>query len=69
MGEGGSVAVDVLTNIGTTITKLIEWGGSVVNALFTDSGALSALTPFLFVGLGLTLIHFFVSICFRFSRG
>lgn len=52
----------MLATIGTTLTSVIGWVGSVVTALFGESGALADLAPLIYIGVGVTLLLFGVKV-------
>ncbi len=45
-----------LSNIGTVLTSAIGWVGSVVTAMFGETGQLSDLLPFIAIGLGVGVL-------------
>jgi len=53
-------AVDILTQIGTTLSKVIEWIGTVVTAI--TSGALSPLLPVLCIAIGISAVLLVIKI-------
>lgn len=46
----------ILSVLGSTLTQVISWIGSVITALVGDSGAFKALMPLVFIGVALALI-------------
>lgn len=46
----------LINNIGTVLSAAIGWVGSVVTAMFGNSGALADLVPFLAIGMGLGIL-------------
>lgn len=56
--SGGTTGMSaLLTDIGTTLTSVIGWFGSMVTALVSTDGDLNGLFPLLALGIA-------VSICF-----
>ena len=46
----------MLTHVTSGITTVIGWIGSVINALFAESGALSELAPLFAIGVAISAI-------------
>ena len=45
-----------MTALGTTLTSVLSWFGSVVSALVGDDGALADLWPLLLVGVAISFV-------------
>lgn len=53
---GQLIAADMLSEVGTGITTVIEWVGSVINALVGENGKLAALLPLFAIGIAISAI-------------
>lgn len=51
-------AVTGLTQVGTIVTDVITWIGSVVTALLGENGAWAALWPYFIIGIGISIVSF-----------
>lgn len=47
---------NLITTIGTVLAAAITWVGDVCTALFSSTGAMKDLTPFLALGLGIGIL-------------
>lgn len=47
---------DLITNIGTVLTSAISWVGQTVTAMFSTTGSLKDLLPFLAISMGLGVL-------------
>lgn len=52
----------MLATIGTTLTSIIGWVGSVVESIFGAEGALAELAPLVYIGVGVSLLLFGVKV-------
>lgn len=46
----------IITQIGAVLTAAIGWVGSVVSAMFSETGQLKDLLPYLALGMGLGIL-------------
>lgn len=60
---------ELLTNIGTTLTSVISWFGSMVTALTTTDGDLNGLFPLLALGIAISICFAGVKIVRSFAWG
>lgn len=60
---------ELLTNIGTTLTSVISWFGSMVTALTTAEGDLNGLFPLLALGIAISICFAGVKIVRSFAWG
>lgn len=61
--------VSVLSDVGTTITTVLGWIGSVLDALIGSSGSLGAIWPFVMIGFVVSIIMLAVKVMRSFSWG
>lgn len=66
---GGTGMSELLTNIGTTLTSVVEWFGTMVSALVTADGALNGLFPLLALGIAISICFAGVKIVRSFAWG
>lgn len=59
----------LLTDVGTTLTQIISWYGSMVDALTSAEGALNPLFPLLALGIGISIAFSAVKIIRSFIWG
>lgn len=61
----------MLDNLGTVVQNVIAWCGQVVSALFSTGGSWSAIMPFVYLGIAVTLVMTGVHVVksFTFGRG
>lgn len=53
----------------SVINSMIGWVGDVIGAIFNTNGSWSSIAPFLFIGLGITLILTAVGVVRSFIGG
>lgn len=46
-----------LDTVGSTLSSVIEWFGTIISALIGADGALNALFPFVAIGFALGLVY------------
>lgn len=66
---GGNGMSGLLTEVGTVLTELIGWFGTVISALATEGGELNALFPLLALGIGVSLLYAAVKVVRSFAWG
>lgn len=61
----------MLDNLETVVQNVITWCGQVVSALFGSNGSWSAIMPFVYLGIAVTLIMTGIHVVksFTFGRG
>lgn len=59
----------MVNSIGTYLSTVIEWCGTVINALIGDSGALSELQPLIIVGISISALMLGVKVIKTFAWG
>lgn len=64
-----STVSNLYGEVGTALSKYIEWLGTVVTAMLGDSGALNALWPLAAMGIAATLIFIVIRIIKSFAWG
>lgn len=60
---------ELLTNIGTTLTSVVGWFGTMVTALVTADGDLNGLFPLLALGIAISICFAGVKIVRSFAWG
>lgn len=60
---------DLLRDAGSVIQSMIGWVGNVIGAIFNTNGDWHSVSPFLFIGLGITLILTAVGVVRSFVAG
>lgn len=60
---------DLLTQIGTTLTSVLGWFGSMVTALTTAEGDLNGLFPLLALGIAISICFAGIKIVRSFAWG
>lgn len=60
---------ELLTNIGTTLTSVVGWFGTMVTALVTTDGDLNGLFPLLALGIAISICFAGVKIVRSFAWG
>ena len=63
------VAASILDDVGTTITTVISWIGSVITALIGTDGALAAIWPLVVVSISISAILLAIKIVRKFAWG
>ena len=58
-----------LDDVGTTITTMLGWIKSIIEALLTTDGALNALWPFILVGFTVSILMLGIKVIRSFSWG
>lgn len=59
----------MIAEVGTALSTVIEWCGSVISALTAESGALSSLLPLWAVGMAISALLLGVKIIKSFAWG
>lgn len=50
----GETTVTMLEKIGTAVAEIIDWGGQVVTAVFSESGSFAAVQDLVIVGIAVS---------------
>ena len=58
-----------LSDVGSTLTEVMGWIGSVLTALIGSSGSLSAIWPFVLIGFSISIIMLAIKVMRSFSWG
>lgn len=66
---GGNGMSQLLTDIGTTLTSIVGWFGTIVDALTNADGDLNALFPLLALGIGISICFAGVKVVRSFAWG
>lgn len=66
---GATGMTQLLTDIGTTLTSVVGWFGTMVSALVTADGDLNGLFPLLALGIAISICFAGVKIVRSFAWG
>ena len=69
MEGAASGMTQLLTDIGTTLTSVLSWFGSMVSALVTTDGDLNGLFPLLALGIAISICFAGIKIVRSFAWG
>lgn len=59
----------IITSITSGLTSLMTWVGSVVESIFTTSGALNVIAPMIGVAIATTIVYFGVGLIKSLIKG
>lgn len=68
-GAATTGMTQLLSDIGTTLTSVIGWFGSMVSALVTTDGDLNGLFPLLALGIAISVLFAGIKVVRSFAWG